>query len=153
MKLLIDTNVIIDYLGGKPPFFENAERVIAAGYFGDAQLWASAQSFKDAFYVLSHYADSPRIQKAMAKLLEIVNPVDLTGADLTAAMRLQWRDFEDCLVALGAQKVGADYLVTRDSKGFARSMVPPISPADWLAFMQENHSVTYATIDWDEEAN
>ena len=37
MNLLLDTNVLIDYLGRKPPFFEDAERIVAAGYFGDVR--------------------------------------------------------------------------------------------------------------------
>ena len=90
MNLLLDTNVIIDYMGGKKPFFDNAQRVVASGYFGDTTLWASAQSFKDAYYVLSHYVDSIRVQEGILKLLEIVHPVHLTGEDITAAARLTW---------------------------------------------------------------
>ena len=146
MKVLIDTNVIIDYLGRKKPFFEDAQRVIAAGYFGDAQLWVSAQSFKDAFYVLSHYVDPVCVQDALLKLLEVVNPVDLAGADIAAAARLKWRDYEDCLIALAAQKAGADYLVTRDCKGFERSMVASITPSDWLDLLRENERVTYDAV-------
>ena len=44
MNLLLDTNVLIDYLGRKEPFFANAERIVAAGFFGDATLWMAAQS-------------------------------------------------------------------------------------------------------------
>lgn len=139
MKLLLDTNVIIDYLSKQAPFFENAELVVTAGYFGDAQLWASVQSFKDALFVLSHYASPESIQAAVSKLLEIVNPIDLTGNNIATAATLQWHDTEDCLVALGAQKAHATYIITRDQKGFERSMVPAISPAEWLAEMQEKH--------------
>ena len=64
MKLLVDTNIIIDYLGRKQPFFEEAGRIMAAGYFGDAELWASTQSFKDAFFVPSRYVDPARVQDA-----------------------------------------------------------------------------------------
>ena len=149
MNLLLDTNVIIDYLGRKAPFFENAEKIIAAGYFGDVQLWAPAQSFKDAFYVLAHYADPARIQDAILKLLEIVNPVDLAAGDIVAAARLKWEDFEDCLVSVCAGKAGADFLVTRDSKGFERSTVAPISPADWLSYMREHESLAFDAIDWE----
>ena len=146
MKLLLDTNVLIDFLGRKPPFFTDAERIIAAGYFGDAQLWASTQSFKDAFYILSHYADSHRVQAAMGNLLEIVNPVDMAGADLKTAIQLDWDDLEDCLIAVSAQKAGADFLLTRDTRGFSRSMTPVKSPAEWLAHMQETENVTFDAI-------
>lgn len=149
MKLLLDTNVLIDFLGRKPPFFENAQRIVAAGYFGDAQLWAPAQSFRDAFYVLSHFADPHRVQAAMGSLLEIVNLVDLTGADMAKAIRLDWDDFEDCLVAVSAQKVGADYLITRDAKGFGQSMVPAKAPTAWLDLVRESEGVAYGAVNSD----
>ena len=41
MNLLLDTCVVIDYLGRKEPFYAEAERVMAAGFFGDAKLWLS----------------------------------------------------------------------------------------------------------------
>ena len=58
MNLLLDTNVIIDYLGRKEPFFDSAMKIVAAGFFGDATLWMSAGSAKDAFYVLPSLAAS-----------------------------------------------------------------------------------------------
>ena len=116
MNLLLDTNVLIDYLGRKEPFFANAERIVAAGFFGDATLWMAAQSPKDAFYVLERYIDPQRIQQALLKAYEIITPVALTADDLATAARLQWDDYEDCLVALAAQKARADYLITRDAK-------------------------------------
>lgn len=149
MNLLLDTNVIIDYMGRQKPFFENAERVIAAGYFGDATLWASAQSFKDAFFVLSHYVDSARVQAATLKLLEVVHPVDLTGDDIVRATKLQWDDLEDCLIAVSAAKANADYIITRDRKGFARSMTPTRTPGEWLRETREKNNVAFNAIEID----
>ena len=147
MNLLLDTNVVIDFLGKQPLFFDDTAQVIAAGFFGDAKLWASAQSFKDAFYVLSHYADSMRVQQAMLSLLELVNPVDLTGEDVISAARLQWPDFEDCLVAVCARKIRADYLITRDIKGFEKSLAPVLSPSEWLEHMREQGRLTFAPVE------
>ena len=84
----------------------------------------------------------------MGALLEIVNPVDITGADLKTAIQLDWDDLEDCLIAGSAQKVGADFLLTRDTRGLSRSMTPVKSPAEWLAYMQETESVTFGAIDF-----
>ena len=85
MNLLLDTNVLIDYLGRKEPFFPSAQKVVIAGFFGDAQLWVPAQSAVDAFYVLSRYVDSVRLQAAILKALTVITPVDLTGASLERA--------------------------------------------------------------------
>ena len=117
MNLLLDTNVLIDYLGRKEPFFLSAQKVVIAGFFGDARLWVPSQSVVDAFYVLSRYVDSARLQAAVLKALTVIEPVDLTGASLERAARLGWDDLEDCLIALAAERVGADYLATpRDSR-------------------------------------
>ena len=147
MNLLLDTNVIIDYLGRKQPFYEDAERLMAMGYFGDATLWAPAQSFKDAFYVLAHYVEPDMVQEAIAALLGLVHPVDLTGNDLVTAAKLKWTDFEDCLVAVSAGKASADYVVTRDRKGFDRSSVPAISPSDLLRQVVDDKGVSYGTVE------
>ena len=143
MKLLIDTNVLIDYLGRKEPFFAAAQKVVIAGLFGDAQLWVPAQSAVDAFYVLSRYVNSAELQRAIAKALTVVKPVSLTGEDIERVTRLEWDDMEDGLVAHAAEKVGADYLLTRDAKGFARSSVPVVSPDEWLAIMQRDYHLVY----------
>ena len=149
MNLLLDTNVIIDYLGRQQPFYEDAERIIAIGYFGDASLWAPAQSFKDAFYVLSHYADPVRVQGAILALIDVVKPIGLTGDDLAAAAKMKWNDLEDCLVAIGAGKAHADYLVTRDRKGFARSSTPAISPAELLERIRETDGISYGAVEFE----
>lgn len=142
MNLLLDTNVVIDYLGRKEPFFELAQQVVAAGFFGDATLWMPAQSAADAFYVLNHYLDSARVQSLLARLFEVVKPVALSADELFDATRLQWDDHEDCLVMLAALKAHADYLITRDKKGFTRSAVPALTPQEWLA-LQAKRGISY----------
>lgn len=153
MNLLLDTNVFIDYLGRQKPFFECAERVVAAGYFGDAQLWVPVQSVKDAFFILRKYIDSARLQHSFVSVFDVVKPVGLSGDDAVRAARLAWDDYEDCLIALAADKVKADYLITRDSKGFERSSVPPMSPSDWLVMMERDHRLTYDSVTLDASAS
>lgn len=142
MNLLLDTNVVIDYLGRKGPFFEPAQQIVAAGFFGDAALWMPAQSAADAFYVLNNYLDATRVQLMLGNLFEIVKPVALSADELIDATRLQWDDYEDCLVMLAASKAHADYVITRDKKGFTRSAVPTLTPQEWLA-LQAEHGITY----------
>lgn len=133
MNLLVDTCVFIDFLGRKAPFFEEAVQVVAAGYFGDAKLWIAGQSINDAFFVLNRYMDSQKVQQAIAESLAVFTPVALSPQDYQRAAALGWKDLEDCLVALCAEKAKANWLVTRDARGFERSPVPAISPTEWLA--------------------
>lgn len=140
MNLLLDTNILIDYMGRKPPFCEAAQNVMAAGFFGDAKLWAPASSMKDIFHVLSRYMHSEDLQRLFCELCKVVSLVGLTQEDVVRAARLEWEDFEDCLVAMCAEKVKADYIITRDADGFSRSSVPPMHPKEWLRIMQDTHN-------------
>ena len=77
-----------------------------------------------------------------ARLFEVVKPVALSADELIDATRLQWDDNEDCLVMLAALKAHADYLITRDKKGFTRSAVPALTPQEWLA-LQAKRGISY----------
>lgn len=147
MNLLLDTNVFIDYLGRKEPFFPAAQKIVIAALFGDVKLWIPSQSVVDAFYVLNHYVSSPQLQAAIVKSLEVITPLDLTGDLIIRAANLGWDDLEDCLIALAAEKVGADYLITRDSKGFSRSMVPVLTPNEWLTYMEKERRLVYDEVE------
>ena len=153
MNVLIDTNVFIDYVGRQKPFFGPAERVIAAGYFGDAKLWLPAQSVKDAHYVLERYTKSVHVQRAIRRALDVVTLVSLSASETEKALSLEWDDYEDCLIALCALRANADYIVSRDKKGFARSMVPVLAPDEWLHFMEEEQGLSYDSFDFKQDEN
>lgn len=55
---------------------------------------------------------------------------------------------ENCLIALAAERADADYLITRDKSGFKRSMVPTLSPEEWLRRMRDEYHLTYDAIDF-----
>ncbi|MBQ1841211.1 MAG: PIN domain-containing protein, partial [Atopobiaceae bacterium] len=64
MKLLVDTNVLIDGYLKRSPFYEDWKEIRLIQMMGDIELWASAKSFTDVHYVASRYLDSRRIQRA-----------------------------------------------------------------------------------------
>ena len=93
--------------------------------------------------VLEKYVSSERIHDAFLKAFEIITPVGLSGEDVIRAARLKWRDYEDCLIAVCADKAKADYLITRDKRGFERSSVPALTPVEWLEMMERDHRTVY----------
>lgn len=146
MNLLLDTNVFIDYLGRKEPYYSDARQIVMAAFFGDVKLWVPAQSVTDAYYVLRKYVDSQALQKVITSAFEFISPVDLVSADLYRAAQLNWRDMEDCLISLAAEKARANYLITRDTKGFTRSSVPAMTPSQWIAFMEQERGLVYGEV-------
>ncbi|TJW10297.1 type II toxin-antitoxin system VapC family toxin [Parvibacter caecicola] len=137
MKLLLDTNVLIDYYAQRQPFFEAAKQLRIAQFFGDVELWASTQSFSDVEYILRGALPVEELRSIVAASLDFISVLSPTPADLVSGLESDWPDLEDFLIARCAKALKADYIITRDQKGFAKSKVPAISPDEWVALMKE----------------
>lgn len=147
MKLFLDTNILIDYLARREPYFSDAKKLRIAALFGDVELWASLQSYTDAEYILRRAIPVDTLRAMMEKTLPFVQVASPEPEDLEAGTRCGWPDLEDFLIARCAVRTGADYLVTRDVKGFARSEVAAVAPTEFFALLEEEWGILYDEID------
>lgn len=148
MKLLLDTNVLIDYFTRRQPYFDCWKQVLAMQYFGDAELWASAKSFTDVFYVAKKPIGSKALQAAFVESLSFINVCSIGKEDIEYAAAEPWDDFEDRLVDIAAQKVKADAILTRDKKGFVLSTIPSIAPDELPEWVKNAYGLSYEEIDF-----
>ena len=147
MRLLLDTNVLLDYVLRREPFASPARSVYTMGWFRDAELWASAKSFTDIFYFAERAVGSKRAQELMARLAGGLSLCSVDGDDIARALAERWDDFEDCLVYQAARKVKADYIIPRDKSGFERSKIEALSPAELVVRVERELRISYAEID------
>lgn len=149
MRLFLDTNLLIDYFARRQPFFSAWVQLRCAQVLGDVELWVSAKSFTDVFYVVSRLCEGDRLQAALLESLSFLNVCPIDGDDIANAARICWPDFEDCLVDIAARKVGADCIITRDRAGFERSRLPVYSPDAFFGWLREERHVEYEAFDID----
>lgn len=90
MKLFLDTNVLIDYYGRRQPFFSDASKLFVAQAFGDVELWASAKSFTDVFYVIGRQVGESRLQSMFASSFKYLRVCGVDGVDLSDAATRSW---------------------------------------------------------------
>ncbi len=147
MRILIDTNVLIDHFGQRAPFFAAWEKLHAMQIFGDVELWVAPQSFADAFYILSKAVDCEALQAAFIESFDFLNVCNVGQAEVFEACKRSWEDYEDCLVALCAENINADYLLTRDTSGFKHSNVPCCTPEQFLQILEDEYGLIYDTVD------
>lgn len=143
MKLLLDTCVLIDYFSRREPYFSACIKLRIMQAMGDAELWVSAKSFTDIFYVLRKAVEPPALQAAFIQSLDFLNICSVHGQDIHDAAQLAWLDFEDCLIEVCAQKIKADYILTRDTKGFDRATTCIMTPADFLRKAEKEFALSY----------
>jgi predicted nucleic acid-binding protein len=148
MRLLIDTNLLVDYFGGRQPFCKSWDKINAMQLAGAAELWASAESYTDVFYLLRKAVGSDRLQAMFLESLDFINVCSIDAGDVRVAAERSWPDFEDCLIDVCAEKVKADYIISRDEKGFVRSRTEVFSPDGFFSHLEEEKGIVIEVVDW-----
>lgn len=146
MRLFLDTNVLIDYFGRRKPFMEGLIQLRIMQLMGDVELWASAKSFTDIFYILRGQVDGDKLQMAFGECLSFLRICSIDGKDIAECSQRGWADFEDCLIDRAAQKVRADMILTRDAKGFEKSSIPRKSVAEFIRWMDKEWDISYDAV-------
>ena len=128
-------NVLLDVLADREPFAGDAQAVLARIEEGTLQGLVAAHTMTTLHYLLSKHLGKARSRRALLDLLLLLRVVAVDEDRLRHALGLNWADFEDAVQAACAEKAEAEYVVTRDKRGFARSAVKPISPAELLVLL------------------
>ncbi|MST49245.1 PIN domain-containing protein [Mobiluncus porci] len=138
MRCLIDTNVLIDLLGGREPFYEDADRLVR--HFDKNDFLVSASCVTDIYYILhrNYVTKADAILSVRLLREKIATIVEVTDADIAAALDSPLDDFEDAVLDAVAKRHGVDYLITRNLEDFQGSRTPCLTPADFLVEFGEN---------------
>ena len=131
MKLLLDTNIIIDVLT-KRGGYEESLALIRHCELGRADGFISATTVTDVVYILRKHIPPASVRDTVQTLLVIVDVAGVLKGDISAAFLSKMRDFEDAVQSACALRIGAEYIVTRNLKDFEQSPVPAISPGAML---------------------
>ena len=100
MRLMIDTNIILDVLLKREPFYTQSRTVLDLCEKRQISGFVSASSVTDIFYIIRRTLhDTEVTYKAIDLLLNIVGILDVTAEDVYSAFAKQAKDFEDCLLA------------------------------------------------------
>ena len=137
MVILIDTNVALDFLTVRQPFYHNAKAILQACASDEIQGYIAFHSLPNIFYILrKSYSDEDR--RSMPKNLCLV--LQVTGAShnrvCDAISRGEFSDFEDCLQDECAQEVSANYIVSRNVDDFKYSRIKAITPEEFLQLIR-----------------
>ena len=135
MKLLLDINVLLDVLLGREPWAEPAAELLSRIEATPSAGFVAGHTLTTTHYVVSRARDPETAARALTDLLRLVEVVPVEKADFHQALVLPVEDFEDAVQAAAALKIGADYIVTRDEKGFRSLPVPAVGPGAALSLL------------------
>ena len=139
MKILVDTNIIIDTLTGREPFRESAEQIfmLAANQIED--MYITASSATDIYYLVrKHLHNTEQSKNTMSKLYQLFGILDVTANDCQDALLLDMKDYEDAVISCCAKRNQMDYIVTRNIKDYEHSKVKVLLPEDLLKLVLQD---------------
>jgi predicted nucleic acid-binding protein len=133
LKVFVDTNVLLDVLAGRKPFYSEAERVWSLAESGRIDGYVSAISFNNCYYIIHKYAGRRSADKAIRLLRDVFSPIDLTAQVLNQAIDAGFSYFEDAIQFHSAVHAQVPCIITRNQDHFPRTPVAVLSPAEFLA--------------------
>lgn len=129
MRIMLDTNIVIDILEKREPFFANSYLVLLNALENGVLCMMPVSAATDIAYILRTSGD---VKDKLLKLSYMISLTDVTADDFNEAVKSDMPDFEDALLAACAKRNKADCLVTRNAKDFAKSPVRAITPKQFL---------------------
>ncbi len=132
-RVLLDINVVLDVLANREPFADEAEAVLQRVESRAIDGLVAAHTITTLHFLLAKHLSKTRTRRVLTDLLHLVQVVAVDEDRIRHALALSWSDFEDAVQAACAEHAQADYLITRDKRGFRKSAVKILTPAELLA--------------------
>lgn len=131
MKVLVDTNIIIDIVTGRHPFFQNSYQALKK-CIDSGSVIIPASSFSDIYYIVRKSIGNENTRNALIDIIEFSTIADTKAVDIKKALKSDIKDFEDAIVCMIAKRIKADYILTRNKKDFINSPIKAIEPEEFL---------------------
>lgn len=149
LKLLLDMNIVIDFLNRREPFYDQTRLLMACGKLGEVSLWMSASRMTDVVYILSDGGNAQLVPSALQRLQKLrtfVNVANVGPCETDLMLSTTWDDPEDALLAAVANAVGADAIITRNQSDFARAGLPVFDCGEFFDWLQREQGISYEEV-------
>lgn len=132
MKVLIDTDVILDFLYEREGYYTNAVNIFTLIENKKFKAYVSSLIIWNLFYLLSKYLGSKEARKKIKAFRSIINIIPIDGDIIDLALNSNIKDFEDSIQYFASIKGGIEIIVTRNKKDYPKGTIPIMTPAEFL---------------------
>ena len=137
MRLFLDTNVMLDFLGERDPFYVSAAKIATLADKRYLQIVVSALSYATISYFLTKYEGIKKTKEKLRKFKVISEICELDEVIIEKGLNSDFSDFEDSLQYFSAIRIECDIIITRNGKDFKKSEIPVMSPEEFLCSIKQ----------------
>lgn len=132
MRVLIDTNIVLDVLLNRKPFSTSSAEIFKLAEQGSVEAFLTSNSVTDIVYILQRAYKMDFIKSNLLIMFGFVKILNVSSSDIINAFEIDTADFEDAVVMQCANRVNADYIITRFTGDFKKSPVNSITAEKFL---------------------
>jgi predicted nucleic acid-binding protein len=136
MRILLDTNIVLDLLLEREPFFTSSKDIFTLVELKKIDGFLCATTITTLHYLISKKLHKKQTDTVLKSLLEIFDITNVDKDILKKSIKENGSDFEDSVIYTSALYSKVDFIITRDEKGFKNSQVSVLSPKEFLASLK-----------------
>ncbi len=131
-RIFIDTNIMLDFLGERHPYYTPIAKIATLSDKGALQMVVSPISFATVNYLLSKY-ENPKSAIDKLRKFKVISEISIVDEHtVEKALNSSFSDFEDALQYFSATASNCDIIITRNAKDFRQSLLPIMSADEFL---------------------
>jgi predicted nucleic acid-binding protein len=132
-KILIDTDVVLDFFFDRMPFSEHAAIIFSLCELKSIQGFITPIIYSNVYYLLRQTAKHEKVIEKLNQLLSITDVLDMNKEVVRTALNSKFKDFEDALQNYAAVNSGViDTILTRNIKDYKNSEIAVFTPEDYI---------------------
>ncbi|MDD2708634.1 MAG: PIN domain-containing protein [Verrucomicrobiae bacterium] len=134
--MIIDTNVVLDALLFRDPFVHAAAKILGMAERSEIEAFLGATTVTTIDYLIEQSLPEREARAALRHLLELFDVAPVNRAVLERALAMNMRDYEDAVISAAGELVGAEAVVTRNTKDFVKCPLRVLQPDEFLAILK-----------------
>lgn len=131
--VFVDTDVILDLLTRREPFYQDSARLFSLADRGEIRVYVSSLCFANLYYILRKALTGPKAVETLKKFRQLVTVLPVDDHVLCQALDSGFTDFEDALQYHAAMRKGVSCLVTRNVKDYRKAGLTICTAGEFLA--------------------
>lgn len=136
MKVLFDTNIILDVLLDRQPFSEHASYLLSRVERSEMTGFLCATTVTTIHYLLSKHLDKGKANTCIHSIMALFEVAAVNRLVIEKALESRFTDFEDSVLHESAIHAGAEYIVSRNIKDFKNAKIPVFPPIEFLSMLE-----------------
>ncbi len=131
-KLFIDTDIILDVLAKREPFYDSAAQLFTLIDEGKVEAFTTPVVFSNLFYILFKFKNRSFTHSSLRKLRLLLKIIQVDEKVVDLALNSEFKDFEDAIQFYSAKLQELDFIVTRNVKDFVAKDLVVLTAEDYI---------------------